>query len=659
MNFSLKLSNSFFSLAIICLFIIALPFLHTFNTLDPSLSLRTLIFSISILILSVFFFIKKTKFFKLNTVSVFLLLILIISILSFFFSGGIKSESLQFIVKISLFLILLIFLDLEISFHKKKIYLIKSVTLFTSVIVFYTMLDYFHIIKNNNDNTSIILSLSKAVSVITNKNLLASILFLSIPFNIYSFKYFTKYWRYFSAIIIIISFLIMLLTLSRAVFLALILYLITFLILFISSKIKLKIKLLFFVFIVGSLSLFFKSKSGNEFINKINDRWETVSTIDNIKNTPRWGLYSNTVKIIKNSPLLGVGPGNWKYKIGEQSKLYTKGEDGYSLPQRPHNDFLWLMSETGLFSGFLYLSIFIILLFQLIKKIKNPDNTEIIFHYFLISAILGYAIISFLDFPFERIEHLVLFSLLISIIMKNENIKSETYSNPKNKLIFLLTILISLTSVYISYAKHSSEIRSKKALYYKDKNQWSRMIKETKKAYKMGLYEIDRSGTPLDWYLGLGYFNLNKIDKAFESFKKAYELNPYHLHVLNNLATCYELKGFRQKAIKHYKEALYISPRFEDASVNLAAIYYNEKKYEDALDIILRCNIAKDTKKYNLYLSTIFNSFITANYKNKKSKNILRLQELIDKDQNKFYQEMRKIYIQKRNQNKTYLELIN
>ena len=110
-------------------------------------------------------------------------------------------------------------------------------------------------------------------------------------------------------------------------------------------------------------------------------------------------------------------------------------------------------------------------------------------------------------------------------------------------------------------------------------------------------------------------------------------------------------------AIYTYKT--YISPRFEDASVNLAAIYYNEKKYEDALDIILRCNIAKDTKKYNLYLSTIFNSFITANYKNKKSKNILRLQELIDKDQNKFYQEMRKIYIQKRNQNKTYLELIN
>ena len=67
------------------------------------------------------------------------------------------------------------------------------------------------------------------------------------------------------------------------------------------------------------------------------------------------------------------------------------------------------------------------------------------------------------------------------------------------------------------------------------------------------------------------------LKKHLKVCQKAHLFSPYHLHTLNNLATCFELKGQRDEAIKYYLKALDISPKFEDASVNLAAIYFNEK----------------------------------------------------------------------------------
>ena len=45
---------------------------------------------------------------------------------------------------------------------------------------------------------------------------------------------------------------------------------------------------------------------------------------------------------------------------------------------------------------------------------------------------------------------------------------------------------------------------------YKLNQSWHRVIKEVKKAYNSNFYKVDRSGIPLYWYSGLGYFNLGK-----------------------------------------------------------------------------------------------------------------------------------------------------
>ena len=152
------------------------------------------------------------------------------------------------------------------------------------------------------------------------------------------------------------------------------------------------------------------------------------------------------------------------------------------------------------------------------------------------------------------------------------------------------------------------------------------------------------------------------MDESFNDFKIAYQHNPFHLHVLNNIGTLYELKGNSTKAKMYYNRALDISPRFEEVSVNLSAILFNEGKVQEALDIILRCNIEKDLLKYDKYLKTISLSMIENYLNNTKLKisdrnKILYLKGLFLNDiiQAKF--KIRHIYELRKSSNSHYLDL--
>ena len=70
--------------------------------------------------------------------------------------------------------------------------------------------------------------------------------------------------------------------------------------------------------------------------------------------------------------------------------------------------------------------------------------------------------------------------------------------------------------------------------------------------------------------------------------KEAEKVNPNHLRVLNDLGTAYNLSGDMSTAITYYKKALSIQPRFGDALVNLAVVYYNQDKLEEAYKTIIK-----------------------------------------------------------------------
>ena len=139
----------------------------------------------------------------------------------------------------------------------------------------------------------------------------------------------------------------------------------------------------------------------------------------------------------------------------------------------------------------------------------------------------------------------------------------------------------------ISILRYRGDKYITKALAYKYEKSWDKMLENLDKSYHVFFYDIDNTSTPIMWYYGIAYFNKGETDKAFLSFKKAYEINPNHMHVINNLATSYGLKGEYYKAKELYKRCNKISPRFEDGALNLSAIYNSKEEYEKSMDVLL------------------------------------------------------------------------
>jgi tetratricopeptide (TPR) repeat protein len=74
---------------------------------------------------------------------------------------------------------------------------------------------------------------------------------------------------------------------------------------------------------------------------------------------------------------------------------------------------------------------------------------------------------------------------------------------------------------------------------------------------------------------------------------------------LNNLATCYELQGNHDEAIKYYNKALKLYPQFDETLINLGATYYNTGRYEEAYETLLRCDPNTKDPRLEEYLKFV------------------------------------------------------
>ena len=137
-----------------------------------------------------------------------------------------------------------------------------------------------------------------------------------------------------------------------------------------------------------------------------------------------------------------------------------------------------------------------------------------------------------------------------------------------------------------------------------NKNNWSLMIKEAKKAQNDN-FSIDNFSIPLNWYSGVAYSALGDNYNAKLEFEKAYLINPYQIHVLNNIASINEMEGKHDLALKYYNEALAISPNQPDALLNKSAALFNMGNIEDAFLTILKFKYDEENTQFKTYYLAI------------------------------------------------------
>ncbi|MBT3231987.1 MAG: tetratricopeptide repeat protein [Calditrichaeota bacterium] len=613
-HYSSRLISFFF----IATTILLIPFIYLQDKFDPVLLIRFIALSTTLLImLTVLFFQRHTLHQLVSDYSFVQRLIFIVSAGYLIFSAislircvnlseGIFELSWIFISTLLLVVATKVLGDNEDTFPS----LAKSLTLVVIVLCVIGICQYYYCGFNFLPGSC------EPYATMTHRNLFSSFLFLSIPFVLFNLFDATSgnqksrevgpvIWAVASLLaIVLIAYNVMIAT-SRAVWVGLIvstiatsiaLWLLSCRRKLVKSHSSTNAKNL-----IAAIFLFLIVAAGALLTSDIE-----IRTTDNL----RFPLWSNTLSMISDSNLFGVGVGNWKiafpaYGLGD---MPIEIESGLTHCLRPHNDFLFVLAESGI-SGFLcYVLIFIFVISYIIRiLLKSRDKHDQIFGLLMLFGIVGYLVIGFFSYPKERIAHTILVTLMIASVLSRYHrlfpIKKRWKSIPYSLWMIPLIALTSM-STWIGYSRLIAETQTKKALIARSNQDWEGVISGIDLAISP-FYQIDPTTTPLQWYRGVAHFSKDNIDEALADFLKAHELHPNHIHVLNNLASCYEILSDHSKAIEFYTRALDISPRFEETLINLSAVYYNTKQYKRAYEVIQRCDPKSENPRVTAYLNVI------------------------------------------------------
>ena len=647
--------DTFFN-TVYLLFFIILPIVYSDTIIDPVLLPRQLFLTIFLIVVLVKIYFQKESLFLYGSSSSLFKPIVFTGILGFasvtitaaFFSFS-KSEALyvtsKYLIEIVYLLVTFFLLvNKKITLNTLQ----KSILLFVSVIVLIT---FFQMLSLKELGETLIHN-TKLTATSANKNLVSSILYLSLPFLI-SFiwlKSLKKFWKYFVLFNLVSVLCILYVLQTTTVFISLIVFVVCFILLLLLVKIFRKvsvkfskISMLIISFLVLLSIVFLSYFTDNDFFSKYVNRGDEIvlnnvggddnsadvlvekkavaNSRDLVKKSfhtfdLRLSLWNNTIQMYKEHPVFGVGPGNWqifypKYGLNTINDKATR--DGFTTYQRPHNDWLWIVSELGIFGLIFYLLVVIFSIIYLVKNsFESSDVGEVRTNLLFASAIVGFMFIYLADFPLERIEHQVLFYSILAyaLYVKVKSFSSDVTLIKRYKLpVIIVLIVICILSLVVTMTRLSGEKHTRELKIAHIQSDWKTMISESTSANNV-FYKLDPLSIPIDWYKGVALFSLNDFSSACISFQNAYNQHPYNIHVINDLASCCEKLKQHDKAILYYRKALKISAGFDEARLNLSAVYFNIKRYKSAFMELKKCDSTTQNPKYKLFLPSITKQYL-------------------------------------------------
>jgi O-antigen ligase len=153
---------------------------------------------------------------------------------------------------------------------------------------------------------------------------------------------------------------------------------------------KKKISKFFFIFLFLLTLIFFsaqKIESINSRFIKLFDGWgstsKEVTIINKITESPWSFHYQAAIELFLEKPFLGQGPRSFRIKCQNTNidKKTRENRDYYrdyrACSTHPHNYLLEFFSEYGIFGGFFFIGLFLLVFISVYQKNKNTKNENV------------------------------------------------------------------------------------------------------------------------------------------------------------------------------------------------------------------------------------------------------------------------------------------
>ena len=260
----------------------------------------------------------------------------------------------------------------------------------------------------------------------SNKNILASAIFIKIPFAVWLFCFRREnYLRLIGAVGLTLGTLAVFFMSTRTFYLATILTVVIFVIygaidFFILKRRETGVKVLIHVGLVVIAFGIFSFVQNYLYPQEVRQstsfgaRLAEVANQENQSNNLRKTAWVITATdMIPNDPLLGVGIGNWKVRFLQYENSYSPH---YIYMYKNHNDFLELTAEVGILGGLAFVAIFLLAAFYFFKGTYKNKNSEQEQGFFLpLFGLFAYSFDAFFNFPQDRPEIQALFGIYVGI----------------------------------------------------------------------------------------------------------------------------------------------------------------------------------------------------------------------------------------------------
>jgi tetratricopeptide (TPR) repeat protein/O-antigen ligase len=585
-----KQSTSNFTVLIVIISLLAIDFFPYFKSLEiinPQFLYLSLInmllgfyfyFNSDITSITALSILKKSFLFKLYLAFVFLCGISLFAA---------KNTSLVYTKFTEIVIVFCLFINLTIIL-KDKLDLLYKITIIVGISAFlqaWLQLCNFIVIPRH---ASIIDLLHAMKGNTGNINILAASLTIKVPFLLLGITYYDGYKKWFLLVALFSVSAVIFLTGARTplinLFLIYTVYIIYLLKGFFIKSNFIRIIYLIIPVLIAVLfanSIFEKSKDKERYAS-LENRVSQINA-DDASSKARLTFWGNAIEMSKKNPTFGIGLGNYQVESIPYEKT-TSNDSTVSL--HAHNDFLEILTETGIVNGLIYLSIFIYLLIINLKKIIKPNSTENqLIAILTLMLLIVYGIDSFFNFPMYRPTMAIFFSLILALSLVNTEIDQiGTLNKISLKITVSIIIIVSLLTSYSAFIIYKTS--NLEYLIARDNINMNTkgVLSGDEVVNKMSAYPNTLSSSESFYeYAGIYYVREKNYEKALNCFSKASKINGYSGRIEFYKQVISKHKGNIDSAYIYSKQAFYLRPRNYEIFNNAIKFAISKR---DTLEII-------------------------------------------------------------------------
>jgi len=300
--------------------------------------------------------------------------------------------------------------------------------------------------------------------------------------------------------------------------------------------------------------------------------------------------YNNTLNIIKEKPLTGVGYGAfWKgFRTHMNHPLIIKRSNESLYFYRLHSDPLQHFAELGLPGGILAIVILVFITYMGIKlylTYENPSHKIIILG--LIMGVLACGIHSVIDFPLHKPSSAIQFWLGLGLI-SGLYIKQFTQPVKINRLYLIITLFIASLYAVAATTFHVKHITSN---YYHRQAIIAKLNDDCKNATK----HIDKAIASGDFYLMTHATRVYLHIECKSDNETLYKVLNEELtwDSTNTMALIYRgqlmlASGYPFSALRDFERAAHILPHRPSAKIGLAKTLIALQQKDKARELLIK-----------------------------------------------------------------------